>query len=485
MDDVASRGAYDMRSILFLDDWMVEHRDSLERVWGKPRFVKEIIQEFYPGFLGYAGYISCFYDANVGRYVMYLAVLPPRADPDVFVTRLESDDPYNWDSPTYDTSVSPSWKGFKDVVVDQDGRPFWPFSVFPLAGTPLAHKGYATTEWWYSRDIPIMEAVKDGGSVIGYSADGLHFTMERDKPWRRPGSDAPGNFVWNAQAGEFDVYTRSHNLDRRIDSSTSPDLETFSRGVTIIQPDALDKVGTEFYEMPVRAYEDMFMGLIHVQTVDHMERRRYKRTGRMETQLAHSYNGVTWYRSNREPFVATRDYGQQGGGQVYAQEMLRTQDDKLLFYVTASKGEHQAYEDMQASEMDTTGYFGPLMYEMRLDGFCSLKTYARDGLLRTKTLIPRSKEFSVNVLTTAHTSVRVRLLDGESAEPIPGYDWEESVPISGDHLFAPVRWTEREDLAEVVGRSVRIEIQMREAQLFAIRLECDAFYSTLPLPSLH
>ena len=121
-----------MKSILFLDDWMVEHRDSLERVWGKPRFVKEIIQEFYPGFLGYAGYISCFYDANVGRYVMYLAVLPPRADPDVFVTRLESDDPYNWDSPTYDTSVSPAWKGFQNVVVDQDGRPFWPFSVFPL-----------------------------------------------------------------------------------------------------------------------------------------------------------------------------------------------------------------------------------------------------------------------------------------------------------------------------------------------------------------
>ena len=114
----ARNGANHMKSILFLDDWMVEHRDSLERVWGKPRFVKEIFQEFYPGFLGYAGYISTFFDASVGRYVMYLAVLPPAADPDVFVTRLESDDPYNWDPPTYDTSVSPAWKGFQNVVVD-------------------------------------------------------------------------------------------------------------------------------------------------------------------------------------------------------------------------------------------------------------------------------------------------------------------------------------------------------------------------------
>ena len=93
-------------------------------------------------------------------------------------------------------------------------------------------------------------------------------------------------------------------------------------------------------------------------------------------------------------------------------------------------------------------------------------------------------ELSINVLTTDHSAIRVRLLDGETAEPIPGYDGDQSVPISGDHLFAPVRWSEKDDLAEVVGRPLRIEIQMREAQIFAIRLESDAFYSTFPISSL-
>ncbi len=473
-----------MKSILFLDDWMVEHRDSLERVWGRPRFVKEMFQEFYPGFLGYAGYISSFYDDNVGRYVLYLAVIPPKADPTVFVTRLESDDPYNWDAPAYDMSVTPAWKGFQNVVVDQGGERFWPFSVFPLAGTPLADKGYVAAEWVRPQDLPKMESQIQGVSAIGYAKDGITFSMDRDNPWRKPGADAPGNFVWNEQAGQFHIYTRSSNVDRRIDASTSPDLQTFSPRATIIHPDALDRVGTEFYDMPVRPYEDLFVGFLHVQTVDHQELNRIKMTGRMETELAHSYNGTNWYRPNREPFLPLRDYGQQGGGQVFGHEMIRTSDDKLLIIASGSKGDHAAYPDMQAAGMDTTGYFGPLMYEMRLDGFCSLKTYARDGLLRTKTLIPRSKELSVNVLTTAHTAIRVRLLDGETAEPIPGYDWDQSAPISGDHLFAPVRWTDREDLGELVGRPVRIEIRMREAQLFAIRLEHDAFYSTLPISSL-
>ena len=474
-----------MKSILFLDDWMVEHRDSLERVWGKPRFVKEMFQEFYPGFLGYAGYISAFYDANVGRYVLYLAVIPPKADPTVFVSRLESDDPYNWEAPAYDMSVTPAWKGFQNVVVDQAGERFWPFSVFSLAGTPLADKGYVAAEWVSPQDLPRMESAKKGVSAIGYAKDGITFAMDRENPWRRPGADAPGNFVWNEQAGQFHIYTRSSNVDRRIDASTSPDLQTFSPRSTVIQPDAQDRVGTEFYDMPVRPHEDIFVGFLHVQTVDHHETNRIKMTGRMETELAHSYNGTNWYRPNREPFLPLRDYGQQGGGQVFGHEMIRTNDDKLLIIASGSRGDHAAYPDTQAAGMDTTGYFGPLMYEMRLDGFCSLKTYARDGLLRTKALIPRSKEFSINVLTTAHTAVRVRLLDGESAEPIPGYDWEQSAPISGDRLFAPVRWTDREDLAELVGKPVRIEIQMREAQLFAIRLEHDAFYSTLPISSLH
>ena len=54
-----------MKSILFFDDWMLERRDGLERVWGKPKFVKEMFESSYPGFLGYSGYITAFWDESL------------------------------------------------------------------------------------------------------------------------------------------------------------------------------------------------------------------------------------------------------------------------------------------------------------------------------------------------------------------------------------------------------------------------------------
>jgi hypothetical protein len=464
-----------MKTMLFFDDWLVERRDCLERVWGRPAFVKEIFTDCYPGFLGYEGFITAFYDEGRGRYVMYLAVSPPKADPETFVVRLESDDPRQWPNPVYDVSATPAWKGFKDVVVDQDGERFWPFAVRTLAGTPHADRGYFTTEW----DFPGEK------SYLGFSADGLHFTVDRARPWADPGSDAPGHLLWIDPPGMYVLFTRRVNTDRRIVASTTTDFEHFSPLLTALQPDARDPVGTEFYDMPARRYEDVYLGLLHVQSTDPFEKRRVKMAGRIETQLAHSYNGVHWCRPVREPFIDIRDYGLNGGGTMYAMEIMRTKDDKLLFFATASKGDHDAYLDMQAAGTDTTEFFTPLLYEMRLDGFCSLKTRARDGLLETKTLMLQGDRMSLNVRTTAHTAVRVEMLDGETMEPIPEYTLEEAIPITGDHLFAEPRWKERCDLSGLVGKPVRVRVHMREAELFAIRLDCQAHFSNAaPIDSL-
>jgi len=71
-----------------------------------------------------------------------------------------------------------------------------------------------------------------------------------------------------------------------------------------------------------------------------------------------------------------------------------------------------------------------------------------------------------------------------TAQPIPGYTWDEAVPIRGDHLFAKPHWKERSDISELVDGPVRIEFAMREAELFAIRTECEAYYACEPLATL-
>ena len=70
-----------MRGIWFFDDWMLERSDCLERVWGKPTFVKEIFSEFYPpGWDGYGGYPTAFYDERLGKYALYLIAFPGRGE---------------------------------------------------------------------------------------------------------------------------------------------------------------------------------------------------------------------------------------------------------------------------------------------------------------------------------------------------------------------------------------------------------------------
>ena len=464
-----------MRAILFFDDWLVERRECLERVWGKPKLVKEIFSDYHPGVTGYSpGRV--FHDERLGRYVMYPWIIPGRSDQQTFAIRLQSEDPTNWPNPTYDVSATPAWRGFSDVVVHE--HDFIPVCrVTPLTGTPLADRGYIMTF------LP-SEPERRESSLLGFSDDGLHFTADWQHPWRDIRSDAWNGVVWNERTGLYQIFTRPTCADRRIAFVTTTDFVQFSPLLTVLQPDALDRIATEFYDMPVRVYEDMFVGMLWTFAPDTFEERRIRMGGRRETQLAYSYNGVNWYRPVREPFIGVRDYGLPGGGDVSVSSIVRSEDNRLLLFASSRTGEHNAYKDMQAAGMSTRGYFRPLLYEMRLDGFCSLKTWGRDGVLRTKTIIPQAGELSINVRTTAHTAVRVQMLDGETAQPIPGYTLEEAVPISGDQLFARPRWKERADISELIGKPVRIELAMREAEVFAIRLDCQMFIGGTPTETL-
>jgi len=460
------------QTILFLDNWMLEKQVGLERVWGKPHFVKEIFSDIHPEALGYGGYASMFWDDHVEKYVMYAAVYPPEADPGTFVLRLESDDPYHWADPKYDLSVTPAWRGFDQVVVDENGERFWAIYINSLAGTPLADRGYLTTT--YHPDRKVKE------SILAFSQGGIEFDLSQASVWQNTRADTWCGWIWNPYTELFQINTRPTHVDRRITIVTSPDMEHFSAATTVLQPDAFDPPETEFYSMPVKLYEGMFIGLLHVFSTDPFEKGRIKMAGRTQTQLAYSYNGLNWYRGDRDPFVPNRELGEMGGGQVFGMEMLRTHDDKLLFLVNASVGEHAAYTDMQKAGLNTRGVIRPLLYEMRLDGFASMKTSSKDGVLRTKTIIPQSGELSLNVKTAGHTSVQVQILDGDTGEPIPGYTREDAVAISGDHLFAKPVWKDKADLSELVGKPIRIEVFMREAQLFAIRVPCHVYIGTEP-----
>lgn len=103
--------------------------------------------------------------------------------------------------------------------------------------------------------------------------------------------------------------------------------------------------------------------------------------------------------------------------------------------------------------------------------------------MRTKVIIPRYGEICLNVRTMAHTGIRILTLDGATAQPIPGYTWEEALPIGGDHLYARPRWRELEDIAGLADRAVRVEVAMRKTESFAFRVECKVYIACEELVS--
>ncbi len=473
-----------MKSILFFDDWMLEGRVGLKRVMGQPTLRDELFSNLGAGISGHS-VGSVFHSSRLNAYVMYLSVLSsvPLSDLETGsnIVRLTSSVPDVWPSLGVQDGALTVQENFPDIVVA--ARPFRPRHVSSLEGTPLAHRGYLAT---YS-----SRAENDRRMYVGFSEDGLAFDVDPEHPWMDDICDTWTGALYDDRRGRFHLFGRPGCADRRVCIVTTADFAAFSQPVTILQPDPEDPAPTEIYGMPSFPYEDGYVGFPQIYSPSPFERRRIKTEGRVEPHLVYSYNATNWYRAGRNPLLPLRPLGEMGGGCIYLNSMVRTPDDRILLYAGASRGDHASDSYRREAGLDTTGWYGSLLYELRLDGFSYLVTSAREGRLRTKAVIPQGPEFTLNVRTASHACVRVQILDGGHIErghepafttrvedvPIPGFSFEEAIPICGDHLRAPVRWRNRDGLAELIGRPVRIEIQAVEAEIYGLRLQHRGYWS--------
>ena len=469
-----------MKSILFFDDWMLEQRIGLERVVGQPTCLGELFPE-RPASVKHWTCGSHLFDSRLGRYVMFIQIVPREGPEGVkggFSVRLQSDRPDQWEAPVIDEKASPLWEGCANVVVEAEtGQPIGGH-VTPLADTPHADRGYVMT---YGN-----HETEGRRHFLAFSQDGLHFTVDREHPWSVDYSDTWNGMVYDERSQTYRIYCRPGCGDRRESVIVTSDFETFSEPVVIWQPDGQDPVLTEIYGLPTFRYEDMYVGFPQIYTPSPFEPRRIKMEGRVVPELGYSYNGLNWYRTHRRPFLPLRALGEMGGGGLYLHSLTRAPDGRMLMLATGSVGDHSGVITLERAGLDIGGYQGSLLYELRQDGFCYLVTSGREGRLRTRTIIPSAGDLSLNVSTAPHSMVRVQILESGHRElvleggidsivpqtPVPGYTFDDCIPIVGDHVYAGVRWKEHADLSEFIDRPMRIEIQAIEAELYAIRLDC-------------
>jgi hypothetical protein len=140
-------------------------------------------------------------------------------------------------------------------------------------------------------------------------------------------------------------------------------------------------------------------------------------------------------------------------GNMMAWGMLQTAGDELSFYYL--QHDHQEDSFLRRGVI-------------RVDGFRSLHAGGYPGgVAITKPLTFEGDRLEINAATSAGGSITIGFLDGETMQPIAGF--EASNEFYGDQIQHFTHFGKRRDISAMAGRTVRLKITMYGADLYSLR----------------
>jgi len=186
------------------------------------------------------------------------------------------------------------------------------------------------------------------------------------------------------------------------------------------------------------------------------------RMGKVDCQLAYSYNGWHWQRTVRETFMPNSAPGEHGAGCIYPNAII-PMGDTLRIYSSAAKDEHaQIRFKPPASHQSAI-----LLHTLRRDGFAYLEPEGGTGELTTRLLLWEGGEPQLNV-SAPQGEVRVQLANGRG-EPLEGYTFADCIPFRGDSTAWTPEWRDGRLTEALRDQIVRLQVQLANGRLYAIR----------------
>jgi hypothetical protein len=289
------------------------------------------------------------------------------------------------------------------------------------------------------------------------SPDGIKW-----KVWKvfedQEATDTPTSIFYNPQRGTYVFNVRRYNGDRRIFFFETKDWVNFTEPELIMHPTLLDPPLVGFYGMPVIPYENMFLGLlwrIHCDPNAHT-----LPNGPIDCDLVYSYDGNHFNRTFNNAFIGCNELGDHGGGCIYVGSMMIDENHQIRFYSGGSKAEHYQNQNLTDAAL--------ILHTLRLDGFVYMATTAGKGYLRTRPLHINGDNLQINA-RSPYGGIRVRVLD-EKGNEMPGYGFNDCIPLLGDELFWSPKWKNGKTIAGVKSYKRRqLEIEITTGEIYAIR----------------
>jgi hypothetical protein len=300
-----------------------------------------------------------------------------------------------------------------------------------------------------------------GGLYAFISADGIHWKKMQPEPVMAKGTfDSLNIAFWDETAKRYRCYSRyfdqngvraiQHSVSRDFVHWEEPEPNRYSSGAP----------AEHFYTNATRPCPDaphLYLSFPMRFVPQRTKMPGYPEPGVSDAVFMSSRDGSFWDRRFLEawarPGLDQRNWTQRSN--MPAAGIIATGQEEYSLYIT----EHYDWQDHRLRRLT-----------VRRNGFASVHADAEGGEFVTHPITFNGSRLRLNYATSAVGSVAVEIQDAQG-RPLPGYALEDCAPLFGDELSAVVRWKGGEDLAPLVGRTVRLRFVLRDADLYALQFK--------------
>lgn len=426
------------RRELFVDDYLIDRRSGWAKLQVQRPEAKEVVLTADKPWEGNtSAYYTVFADGDKFRMYYRGAHWDEKAKKETHrevTCYAESTDGVNWTKPELGLF---EFDGSKANNIVWDSGPsthnFTPFrDANPKCPPEARYKALAGHR---------------GGLIAYQSADGIHWKPMAEKGVITRGAfDSQNLAFWDAHIGKYREYHRQFRTVRDIMTGTSDDFLKWTEPTFLDYPDAVPEHLYTNAVLPCPKAPHILVGF---------PTRFLPATEQTEPVFMASRDGQTFrrYPDAVIPPTAPADRaGNRSNYMAWGVLELPGKPDELSVYAK------EAYYTGPGSRLRR--------FVFRADGFAALHAGPDGGEVITRPVRFKGSKLVLNYRTTAKGEVRVELLDPDG-KPLPGY----SASLTGDRVSGVVPWEKAADLSAIAGKSVRLRLVLKVADVFSFRFE--------------
>ena len=281
------------------------------------------------------------------------------------------------------------------------------------------------------------------------------------------GSDGGNAAQYDAETNSYYAHIRVAGNGRRSTGlSNTKNFWKWPKADLIMTPDPQDDPDVSFYasnyfKYPTNPNLHCSLLWIYHQTTDILDH-----------QIAFSRNKTHWFRPERKAIIPV---GEPGGPESAAVGswggIFELPDGKwaTVYYGFYCLHNWRPFGGTEPALKKQPGNLNLAIWDPHR--FCGIEAQG-EGRFTIPTVQPGKKELRLNFRCNTGGFIKVELIAGipsrihPDAQAIPGFSFDESEILTGDHLNKTVSWNGNSDISKL-GDSIAIRIQMFQAKLFA------------------